>query len=198
MERTVIFVRNGETKDYVLTDLGGVQARCVADYLNDMLTKNSVKLVNIYSSSDRHSINTAMCLVNKLGVPLNISESLHEYTTSDRKIDGIPVDVSFHNFKDRVHKVMGELKLKLDICPTSPIIVYTNALFISYAMSSLTRTLEDMEHFNDKSFNIHIPNCSVSTIVYNQKTSGWTIGNISCVAHLGNNISDTVTDIALS
>lgn len=74
MERTVIFVRNGETKDYVLTDLGGVQARCVADYLNDMLTKNGVKLVNIYSSSDRHSINTAMCLVNKLGVPLNISE----------------------------------------------------------------------------------------------------------------------------
>ena len=157
MERAVIFVRNGETSDGVLTDLGGVQSRCVASYLKNILTKHSVKSLNIYSSSDNNSINTAMCLVDPLDVPLNISEYLHEYN---------PAEESFDNFKLRVHNVMNEFKLKLDKEPILLIIVYTNSLFISYAMSSLNRTFDDMKHFNDKSFNIHIPNCSVSTVVY--------------------------------
>ncbi len=161
MDHTVLFVRNGESIDNILTDLGGVQSRCVANYIDTMLRAHNIKTVNIYSSHKTCSINTAICLVHKWDVPLNISGSLHECSED--------IDIAINEFRTKSEK--------------NPIIVYTDDKCINYVINSLKKT-QDNCVYDDS-----IYHCSISAMVYNNTTSEWEIKYVSDTSHLGTNIT---------
>lgn len=168
MENTVLFVRTGESHDTVLTDVGGIQSRCVAKHITDMMTRHNIKTVNIYSSSEHCTIDTAICLVNKWDIPLNI------------RIPGYSSEYSKYS-DTLLNTIMSEFDAKLKDASQTPIIVYTNDKFINAILNSLNKTPENIEYC--------IHNCSISTIVYNTTSKEWNIECVSDISHLGDNIT---------
>jgi len=168
MENTVLLVRTGESCDTALTDVGGIQSRCVAKHITDTLTQHNIKTVNIYSSSEYRTIDTAICLVNKWDVALNIR--IPGYSSEYSKYSDTLLD-----------SVMSEFETKLKEAPLIPIIVYTNDKFINAILNSLNKTQENIEYC--------IHNCSISTIVYNSTLKEWDVKCVSDILHLGDNIT---------
>lgn len=220
MERTIVFIRHGEStsnkiihdatdsttsdeidraieriKNPQLTDLGHAQAKCVAKYLSGIFKQQKIKDFRVCSSPYTRAIQTANPLAKEFNKPIHIIEGSQEYTKPNHEIDGFPIDESFDCFKERVHKSINSLKDLLMDNPTSPLIFYGHSLFISYMLSSLNRTYSDMSYFSNNEMGFKIPNASITTLIYNPDTDKFIVSNMSNVFHLGEHATGTTTEV---
>jgi len=168
----------------ILVILSWLHAIETASYLIKICEKNSIEPI-VWSSKYTRAQQTAEPFLTFAKRNYNVDKDLREYSRVGRTFpDWVTPDESWESFCQRVFIFAKKLK-ELDQSETY--IIFGHSLFFSVLLSYLS-TQEEYE-FCNKSFAIHLPNCSISTIKWcksNKFGDGdhWEIYNVGFVGHL--------------
>lgn len=199
--------------DPELTDLGKKQAEMTAEYLCYMLDKYYPHVtINVWVSPFKRTKQTAQPFIDKKPqVVVNsqcLNHLLQEYTSEKNKypiemvesMDIIPYHKDLYHYYDCIKALSERIKIfnrNDDVNPTV-LIIFGHSLTFSQL---LTYQSNNEAYQPQEISRIHLPNCSISVVQYQQsetKFRGWQIYQTGNIAHLAKYATGIHTPFGMS